>query len=159
VDVGANHRIVWNDVQSAIDIKKGGKILSISLNDSQTNNHFGGRPIFGIVTSFTHCSDLPGPNMEVLPPCLNIPILPPAPAPQSLAAMPSPPMPTTTASPTIATNNTVQSPTNSTARSLPPPSLSSPSGNIPSSSRPPPSSSPPAAPNASGKSPFDIPGG
>ena len=56
VDVGANHRIVWNGVQSIIDIKKGGKILSISLNDAQTNNHFGGRPIFGIVTSFIRCS-------------------------------------------------------------------------------------------------------
>lgn len=87
VDVGANHRIVWKDVQSTIEIKKGGKILSISLNDTQTNHHFGGRPIFGIVTSFTHCSDVPGPNMEMLPPCLNIPILPsaPAPAPQSAA--------------------------------------------------------------------------
>ncbi|MGA9844776.1 MAG: hypothetical protein WBQ25_20940 [Nitrososphaeraceae archaeon] len=160
VDVGANHRIVWKDVQSAIDIKKGGKILSISLNDTQTNHHFGGRPIFGIVTSFTHCSDVPGPNMEMLPPCLNIPILPSAPASQSAAGS-SPPMPTNTASPTIAANNTVHSPTNFTARSLPSPSsLSSPSGNIPSSSRPSPSSSsPPAALNATGKSPFDILGG
>ncbi len=90
IDVGANHRIVWNDVQSTIDIKRGGKILSISLNDAQTNDHFGGRAIFGIVTSFTRCcSDIPGPNMEMLQPCLSIPILPPASA-QSAATAPLP---------------------------------------------------------------------
>jgi hypothetical protein len=33
-DVGANYHIVWKDVQSTIDIKKGVKILSISLNDA-----------------------------------------------------------------------------------------------------------------------------
>jgi hypothetical protein len=34
VDVGANHSIVWKDVQCTIDIKEGVKILSISLNDA-----------------------------------------------------------------------------------------------------------------------------
>ena len=164
VDVAANHRIVWNDVQSIIDIKKGGKILAISLNDAQTNNHFGGRPIFGIVTSFIRCSDVPGANMEMLQPCLNIPI-PPPPPPQS--AVTAPPLPSTTTTPdsppppTIHTNNTgslLQNQTNLTASSPPPslpPSLSSPSGNIPTNI-------PPAA-NATnqttGKSPFDILGG
>jgi hypothetical protein len=118
VDIGANHRIVWKNVQSTIDIKKGGKIISILLNDAQTNNHFGGRPIYGIVTSFIRCSDMPGPNMEVLPPCMSIPS-------QSAAAA----LPTTTFStpPTIATaNNTgLQSPTNFTTN---PPLSSSQSG-------------------------------
>jgi hypothetical protein len=68
MDVGTNHRIVWKNVQSTIDIK-GGKTISILLNDNQTNRHFAGQPIYGIVTSFTRCSDEPGPNMEVLPPC------------------------------------------------------------------------------------------
>jgi hypothetical protein len=158
VDVGTNHRIVWNDVQSTIDIKKGGKILAISLNDTQTNNHFGGQAVFGIVTSFIRCSDVPGPNMEVLPPCLNIPVLPPAPQPATTA--PSPPsVPKTTAppvsplsSPTIAANNTIQNPTNFTDNLPAQSSLTSVNGT-------PPTPQSPAASNATGKSPFDILGG
>jgi hypothetical protein len=157
VDIGASHRIAWNGVQSAIDIKKGGKILSISLDDAQTNHHFGGRPIFGIVTSFTRCSDQPGPNMEMLQPCLSIPATSPAPLPSASAApsisqpppasAPVSPLPSTApVPPAISANNTVQSPANFTGSS--PPS-SSPSGNRPSS--------PP--PNVSGKSPFDVLGG
>jgi hypothetical protein len=38
VDVGANHSIVWKDVQCTIDIKEGVKILSISLNDADFLN-------------------------------------------------------------------------------------------------------------------------
>jgi hypothetical protein len=158
VDVGANHRILWKDVQSIIDIKKGGKILSILLNDTQTNHHFGGRPIFGIVSSFTRCSDVPGPNMEMPQPCLNIPIppQPPIPPPSSVApsltttAPVSPPPPVS--SPTIAGNTSLQNPTNFTASSPPSPLL--PSGNITSNVT---SQSPTF--NATGKSPFDILGG
>jgi len=115
VDVGANHRIAWNDVQSTIDIKKGGKILSISLDDAKTNNHFGGRPIYGIVTSFIRCSDVPGPNMEMPTPCLNIPTpaTPPAvsaaPSLQPTTAAPvSPPSPSPP--PPTASNATGKSP-------------------------------------------------
>jgi hypothetical protein len=68
MDVGTNHRIVWKNVHSTIDIK-GGKTISISLNTKETKNHFAGQTIYGVVTSLTHCSDEPGPNMEVLPPC------------------------------------------------------------------------------------------
>ena len=34
-----------------------------------TIHHFAGQPVFGLVTSFIPCSDVPGPNMEVLPSC------------------------------------------------------------------------------------------
>lgn len=68
VDVGTNHRITWKNVYSTIDIK-GGKTISISLDDKETNKHFAGQTIYGIVRSFTQCSDQPGENMEVLPPC------------------------------------------------------------------------------------------
>jgi hypothetical protein len=157
VDVGANHRILWKDVQSIIDIKKGGKILSILLNDTQTNHHFGGRPIFGIVSSFIRCSDVPGANMEMPQPCLNIPI-PPPPLPSSAAPSPSltttapvsPPPPVS--SPNIAGNTSLQNPTNFTASSPLPSPL--PSGNITTNVT---SQSPTA--NATGKSPFDILGG
>jgi len=67
-DVGTNHRISWKNVPSTIDIK-GGKTISISLDDKETNKHFAGQAIYGVVKSFTQCSDQPGENMEVLPPC------------------------------------------------------------------------------------------
>ncbi|MDQ3902457.1 MAG: hypothetical protein M3247_02210, partial [Thermoproteota archaeon] len=67
-DVGTNHRITWTNVHSIIDIK-GGKTISISLDDKETNKHFAGQTIYGIVKTFTQCSDQPGENMEVLPPC------------------------------------------------------------------------------------------
>jgi hypothetical protein len=67
-DVGTNHRISWTNVHSTIDIK-GGKTISISLDDNETNKHFAGQAIYGVVKSFTQCSDQPGENMEVLPPC------------------------------------------------------------------------------------------
>jgi hypothetical protein len=71
MDVGTNHRVTWKNVHSTIDIK-GGKTISISLDDGETNKHFAGQTIYGIVKSFkslTKCSDQPGPNMEVLAPC------------------------------------------------------------------------------------------
>ena len=68
MDVGTNHRIVWKNVPTTVDIH-GGKTIIISVNDKATNHHFAGQPILGVVTSFVQCSDLPGPNMEVLPSC------------------------------------------------------------------------------------------
>jgi len=67
-DVGTNHRISWTNVHTIVDIK-GGKTISISLDDNETNKHFAGQAIYGVVKSFTQCSDQPGQNMEVLPPC------------------------------------------------------------------------------------------
>ena len=68
VDVASNNRISWYDVPTIITINDR-KIVSISVDDNKTNHHFGGQPLLGIVDSFTPCSDVPGPNMELLPPC------------------------------------------------------------------------------------------
>ena len=68
VDVGTNHKVVWKDVPSIINIK-GGKTISIAVNDKATNSHFASQPILGVVKSFTQCSDIPGPDMVILPPC------------------------------------------------------------------------------------------
>ncbi len=68
MDVGTNHRVVWKNVPTTISIQ-GGKTIRISVDDNATNHHFAGQPVFGLVTSFTPCSDVPGPNMEVLPSC------------------------------------------------------------------------------------------
>ena len=70
VDVGTNHKVVWKDVPALIDIK-GGKTISISLNDKATNSHFASQPILGVVKSYTHCSDIPGPDMIILPSWLS----------------------------------------------------------------------------------------
>ncbi len=67
-DVGSNSRVSWLEVPTIITINDR-KILSISLDDNKTTHHFGGQPLLGIVDSFVPCSDLPGPNMEILPPC------------------------------------------------------------------------------------------
>jgi hypothetical protein len=68
MDVGTNQRVVWKDIPSTIDIN-GEKTISISVDNNLTNQHFAAQPILGLVTSFTDCSDIPGPNMEILTPC------------------------------------------------------------------------------------------
>ena len=68
MDVGTNHRVVWKNVDSAISVNNG-KTITISLNDKQTNSHFAGQPILGIVSLMTRCSDVPLQAMEVLPSC------------------------------------------------------------------------------------------
>ena len=81
MDVGTNQRVVWKDIPSSIDIN-GKKTISISVDDNKTNQHFASQPILGVVKSFLICSDIPGPNMEVLPPC----------SPSALPASISPPL-------------------------------------------------------------------
>ena len=68
MDVGTNQRIVWKDLPSTININ-GKKTISIFADDNMTNHHFASQPILGVVNSLLICSDIPGPNMEVLPPC------------------------------------------------------------------------------------------
>ncbi|TLX88930.1 MAG: hypothetical protein E6K94_11450, partial [Thaumarchaeota archaeon] len=68
MDVGTNHRMVWKNIPSTVDIN-GKKTISISVDDNMTNHHFASQPILGVVSSFLLCSDIPGPNMEVLAPC------------------------------------------------------------------------------------------
>ena len=71
-DVGSNNKASWFEVPATITINDR-KIISISLDDNKTNHHFGGQPLLGIVDSFIQCSDVPGPNMELLPPCSSSP--------------------------------------------------------------------------------------
>jgi hypothetical protein len=68
MNVGTNHQIVWKNVPTTISIHAG-KTISISVAENATNHHFAGQSIFGVVTSFIPCSDVPGPSMEVLPSC------------------------------------------------------------------------------------------
>ena len=70
MDVGTNGRIGWHHVPATIHIG-GGKIITVSLDDTKTAHHFASQPIYGVVTSMIQCSPngMPGPNMQVLPTC------------------------------------------------------------------------------------------
>ena len=68
MNVGTNHHILWHNVHATVYLK-GNRIVSIILDDNETNHHFAGQTIYGVVHSLTRCSDTPLPNMEVLMPC------------------------------------------------------------------------------------------
>jgi hypothetical protein len=74
MDVGTNNRVVWHAVPTTIEIN-GKKTITIAVDDQSTNHHFASQPILGVVNTFVLCSDIPGANMEVLPPCtLEVPV-------------------------------------------------------------------------------------
>jgi hypothetical protein len=64
MDVGTNGVVAWQKVPAEINIVKG-KIITVSLVDDETNNHFGGQSVHGKVTSFNSCSVKPGADMQV----------------------------------------------------------------------------------------------
>ena len=67
-DVGTNGETVWTGVPTTIRLG-GEKVLSILLDDAETDSHFARQPMYGVVSSVTPCSDSPGANMQVLQPC------------------------------------------------------------------------------------------
>jgi hypothetical protein len=68
MDVGTNGAVAWEDVPSEIVIE-GGRIISISVDNEATDEHFSGQSVHGNVTSLTVCSTTPGPAMQVSPTC------------------------------------------------------------------------------------------
>jgi hypothetical protein len=68
MDVGTNAAVAWEDVPSEIVIQ-GGKIISVSVDDEATDEHFSGQSVHGNLTSLTVCSTTPGPAMQVSPGC------------------------------------------------------------------------------------------
>jgi hypothetical protein len=74
MEVGTNGATSWEEVPATIDIGGGGKTITISLDHEETDHHFAGQPISGVVSSLTPCSDAPGPSMEVAPSCNLEPI-------------------------------------------------------------------------------------
>ena len=69
MDAGTNNVINWMGVPTILDIGGGGRTITISLDHEETDHHFAGQPIVGVITSLTPCSDEPGPSMEVSPSC------------------------------------------------------------------------------------------
>lgn len=68
MDVGTNLITTWPDVPAEIFIEKG-KIITISLDHEETDNHFAGQPIHGVVSTLKSCSITPGPEMQVPTSC------------------------------------------------------------------------------------------
>jgi hypothetical protein len=68
MDVGTNGAVAWEDVPSEIVIQ-GGEIISVSVDNEATDEHFSGQSVHGNVTSLTVCSTTPGPAMQVSPTC------------------------------------------------------------------------------------------
>jgi hypothetical protein len=68
-DVGTNGRIVWKNVHTVVDINKG-KTINIAVNDKETNSHFAGQHVFGIVKSLDRCSEQQqAQSMNILSSC------------------------------------------------------------------------------------------
>jgi hypothetical protein len=61
MDVGTNHKVVWKSVPTIIDVK-GGKTISISVNDKATNSHFASQPILGVVSNLAS-----GLKVQIIP--------------------------------------------------------------------------------------------
>jgi hypothetical protein len=64
MDVGTNGVVSWPSVPAQIVIEQG-KIITVSLDHEDTDNHFGGQAVHGSVTSLKPCSGTPGANMQV----------------------------------------------------------------------------------------------
>src|SRR5215218_7876688 len=70
MDVGTNGRVSWEEVPAEIVIQgniRGPNIITISVDDEDTNEHFAGQPVHGNVTSLSICSA--GPAMQISPTC------------------------------------------------------------------------------------------
>src|SRR5215211_645513 len=68
MDVGTNGAVVWEDVPSEITIERG-KIITASVDNEATEQHFSGQSVYGNLTSLSICSTgAPGPGMQVSPP-------------------------------------------------------------------------------------------
>ena len=66
MDVATNGIVAWRSVPAEITIDQG-KIITVSLDHEDTENHFGGhdQAIHGTITSLKPCSVKPGPNMQI----------------------------------------------------------------------------------------------
>lgn len=69
MDVATNGVVSWEEVDSTINIGDQGRTITFLVDHDKTDDHFAGQPVNGTVTSLTPCSDTPGPNMVIYPPC------------------------------------------------------------------------------------------
>jgi type IV secretory pathway VirB10-like protein len=64
MDVATNGVVSWPSVPAEIIIEQG-KIITVSLDHEDTDNHFGGQAVHGTVTLLKPCSGTPGANMQI----------------------------------------------------------------------------------------------
>ena len=64
MDVGTNGAVSWPHVTTQINIDKG-KIITISVDNKQNNDHFGGQSLHGTVNAIKVCNLKPGPQMQI----------------------------------------------------------------------------------------------
>jgi hypothetical protein len=69
MDVGTNGAVAWEEVPSEIVIERG-RIISVSVDNEATDEHFSSQSVYGNLMSLSICSaaSTPGPAMEVSPP-------------------------------------------------------------------------------------------
>ena len=65
MDIGTNNQISWTSVPTTISIVAG-KIITISVDDKKTDQHFAGQSIHGIVNNLSLRSNTPVSNMQAL---------------------------------------------------------------------------------------------
>ena len=68
IDVGTNRATSWSEIPVRIDMEKG-KIITITLDDEDTEHHFGGQPIHGTVSLVKACNTQLGPEMQITTDC------------------------------------------------------------------------------------------
>jgi hypothetical protein len=57
MDVGTNKKVVWKDVPATLFLK-GGKTISILVDDAATNKHFAAQPILGVASTLASGLDV-----------------------------------------------------------------------------------------------------
>jgi hypothetical protein len=68
-DVGTNDKVTYPDSHIKIDIKQG-KVISISVDDEDTEGHFANQAVHGTIDVLKSCSSKPGKDMFVPEPCI-----------------------------------------------------------------------------------------
>ncbi len=68
INVGTNQAITWYDIPVEIVIQEG-KIITITVDDEDTGNHFGGQSIHGTVQEITPCNTSPAAGMQIVTEC------------------------------------------------------------------------------------------
>jgi hypothetical protein len=68
IDVGTNRATSWSEIPVRIDMEKG-KIITITVDDEDTDHHFGGQSIHGTVSVVKPCNTQPGADMQIPTDC------------------------------------------------------------------------------------------
>jgi hypothetical protein len=68
MDVATNKAISWPQVSTEVNID-GGKIMTVTVDDEETDNHFYGQSIHGTVKEIVLCNARPAAGMQIVTDC------------------------------------------------------------------------------------------